>query len=425
MKKLILAFLLLVTSNLSSAYVEYFPDTDLEKFVKQYNGDYKAAYKSIVRKASEGNTEYQYIVGLMKEEGKGTKEDIGKAYTWIKKSAEAGNVKAQYKMGEYHFDNPKTRDIWRHRVAKKWFNKSSKGGNAEADYILGTMFRDQGKEVEYFQKDKSYFQSKGALTFRVYSDWAKRQKQALTKFKESARKGSINAKNAIAQMYVKNPIIGRDLAKAKALYEETAGLGSAEGKYQLALIVEKSDQQIASSLIKEASELGHSGAKNYLAVNSNNPEESFELLKEAAKGGDKKAKYNLAVAYEDKGMDKEAYEIYKTIKWLEKGKVFDKAWYNLALMYLEGRGTKQDRKNGHEMMSRLGSKGMGEKAGASKKIMAVASYNSALLWCNGTGYSDKPVLTACVKKAKRAKSLGYDAEKIDELFEEYDLWSHL
>jgi hypothetical protein len=76
--------------------------------------------------AEAGNTEAQYKLGKMYEEGLGVPQDSKLAAKWYLKAAEKGNGQAQYKMGTmYTRGRGVPRDIME---AAKWFAKAGRQG---------------------------------------------------------------------------------------------------------------------------------------------------------------------------------------------------------------------------------------------------------------------------------------------------------
>ena len=100
------------------------------------------------------------------------------------------------------------------------------------------------------------------------------------------------------------------------------------------------NQEEAEKLLRQATELGHVGAKSMLGsllLNNGNQHESIKLLTEAAENGNASAAGKLGTYYRFRN----DYE--QAVKWLEKaGKQDEYAYYQLSLCYEEGCGVKKD-----------------------------------------------------------------------------------
>ena len=82
--------------------------------------------KQFLHLAEQGNTEAQYKVGKMYEEGLGGTQDYQMAAKWYLKAAEKGDGQAQYKMGTmYTLGRGVPRDIME---AARWFGKAAQQG---------------------------------------------------------------------------------------------------------------------------------------------------------------------------------------------------------------------------------------------------------------------------------------------------------
>ncbi|WP_437882740.1 tetratricopeptide repeat protein [Pseudomonas sp. LRF_L74] len=65
-------------------------------------------------------------------------EDLPKALENCQQTAESGNAQAQYELGDFYYEDPRTeRDL---NKARHWFEQASLQGNAPAQLRLGTMF---------------------------------------------------------------------------------------------------------------------------------------------------------------------------------------------------------------------------------------------------------------------------------------------
>ena len=111
------------------------------------------------------------------------------------------------------------------------------------------------------------------------------------------------------------------------------------------------NQEEAEKLLRQATELGHVGAKSMLGsllLNNGNQHESIKLLTEAAENGNASAAGKLGTYYRFRN----DYE--QAVKWLEKaGKQDEYAYYQLSLCYEEGCGVKKDIHKAKKMWEEL------------------------------------------------------------------------
>ena len=104
----------------------------------------------------------QYRIGKMYALGYSTKQDYSAAFTWLKKSADAGNKFAQYSLGSFYFYGNGVAQNY--EKAFEYYKLSADQDNAYACYEAAKMLRDGigvDKDAEqaeiYFQKAYSGF----------------------------------------------------------------------------------------------------------------------------------------------------------------------------------------------------------------------------------------------------------------------------
>ena len=107
----------------------------------------------------------------------------------------------------------------------------------------------------------------------------------------------------------------------------------------------------AEKLLRQATKLGHVGAKSTLGswlLDNGNHDEGIRLLTEAAENGDSSAPGKLGTYYHFR----KDYE--QAVKWLEKaGKQDDYAYYQLSLCYEEGHGVEKNIRKAKKMWEEL------------------------------------------------------------------------
>ena len=88
--------------------------------------------------AGNGDQESQYKLGNMYTEGIGTNIDLAKAADAFERSASQGYVKAEYKLGLIYYEGTGVRAS--KKIAYKWFKQAADKGYAAAQYYLGKMY---------------------------------------------------------------------------------------------------------------------------------------------------------------------------------------------------------------------------------------------------------------------------------------------
>ena len=102
--------------------------------------------------AEEGNEEAQCYLGICYENKYMPKE----AFYWIEKSANKGNLNAEYRLGSYYQVGYGVNTNF--VKALKWYRKASIRGYKHASYELGNIYR-LGEEVNYdYTKAIKYYE---------------------------------------------------------------------------------------------------------------------------------------------------------------------------------------------------------------------------------------------------------------------------
>jgi len=107
-------------------------------------GDYGAALKELRPLAEAGNARAQYRLGTMFAMGLGVPQDYRQAANWLNKAATQGNAHAQNELGVLY-------DVGRGvpadpRQAARWFRKAAERGIGAAQFNLASLYQ-QGRGV--------------------------------------------------------------------------------------------------------------------------------------------------------------------------------------------------------------------------------------------------------------------------------------
>ena len=89
-------------------------------------------------RAEKGDVESQYSLGNMYTRGVGVNINPSLANTWYEKAASQGHVKAEYKLGLIYYEGTGVKQS--HTTALKWFRSAAGNGYPAAQYYLGKMY---------------------------------------------------------------------------------------------------------------------------------------------------------------------------------------------------------------------------------------------------------------------------------------------
>ncbi len=112
---------------------------DFDVGVKAYErGDYETALRIFRQFADQGNTDAQFNLGIMYDNGRGVTQDHGEALRWYRIAADQGNAGAQHNLSTmYYSGRGVTQD---YGEALRWVRKAADQGTVDAQIILGDMY---------------------------------------------------------------------------------------------------------------------------------------------------------------------------------------------------------------------------------------------------------------------------------------------
>ncbi len=213
------------------------------------------------------------------------KKDYATAYVWARKSAEQGNVLAQYALGLMYRDGVGVaRDP---AQAFAWFHKAADQGNADAQLNTAAMYangigvaKDDAQANVWYRKaaEQGNANAEGALGWRYYSgDYGLPQdyEQALDWLLKAARQGLAEAQGLAGIIYMGNEHGGlgrvpQNFAEGMFWLQKAAAQGNADAEfvigvaYQNGLGVEE-DHAKAIEWYRKAAAQGNEQAKEKLA----------------------------------------------------------------------------------------------------------------------------------------------------------------
>lgn len=224
--------------------------------------------EKIIAEAENGDSESQWKLGSLYEQGMRVKQSYSQAVKWYTKSAEQGNVKAQNNLG-YMYSNglgvPKDNkqefewymkaakqnlpaaqfniaEMYRNgqyveknsKLAIEWYMKAAEQDLAEAQNALGDLYHygggdladsDQYHFVEYDKADK---EKNGGIKVNYY--------QAVKWYKKAANQGYTKAEYNLGMMYHKGLGVKKDFNKALEWYGKAADKGFAPAAEALKIL---------------------------------------------------------------------------------------------------------------------------------------------------------------------------------------------
>jgi hypothetical protein len=98
----------------------------------------QASFESELQQAEQGSAGSQYNIGNMYTKGNGTNMDVTQAVIWYEKAASQGHIKAAYKLGLANYEGSGVRKNG--KQARKWFGIAADNGYAPAQYYLGKIY---------------------------------------------------------------------------------------------------------------------------------------------------------------------------------------------------------------------------------------------------------------------------------------------
>jgi len=108
----------------------------------------EARFSKELARAEKGDVESQYNLANMYTTGVGVDIDPKQANIWYERAASQGYVKAEYKLGLIYYEGNGVKQ--NHKTAFKWFKSAAENGYPAAQYYLGKMYgAGQGTSRDY------------------------------------------------------------------------------------------------------------------------------------------------------------------------------------------------------------------------------------------------------------------------------------
>ncbi len=89
-------------------------------------------------KAQAGDSQEQFLLGVMYEGGNGVAQDFTQAAHWYRQAAEHGHTRAELSLGSLYDRGQGVEQSY--EKAAKWYSKAAIAGDGEAMFFLGSMY---------------------------------------------------------------------------------------------------------------------------------------------------------------------------------------------------------------------------------------------------------------------------------------------
>lgn len=249
------------------------------------------------------------------------KENFKGAFKWFLKSAEAGNVEAQKKLGTMYHKKQGVKGI-RERI-DYWYNLAIEQGDIDAKYEYASILNKRHAEDYAFT---ATFQAHRLDELKPKYD--RLHERFINLYKSAANQGHVEA-NFVMGNIAKNAD-QPNYNEALSWYKKASDLGHSQAQYNIGEMYYKGegitvDKEQALSWFHKAAQLNHQDAYYGLGMmyyngqgTPTNKEEAFKWLLKATEGWNPRAKYWLGVMYfngEGTPVNKE-----ESAKWINKAK---------------------------------------------------------------------------------------------------------
>ena len=236
--------------------------------------DMALAATYFVRAAKNGNTEGQYRLASLLENGFGVSKDAQSALYWYRCAANNGHVAAQYHLGcMYEVGYPvEERSV---EKAIVWYQKAAQAGHEQAKNRLKQLTNSQKKlgPPDTASQTASVPNGQAQLEVGIRYATGDGMKQDMAKaaffYREAAQLGNTDAQYRLACLLESGRGVEKDLKAALYWYMIAANGGNHIAQYNLGcmyemgyLVAKNMDQAVR--WYGRAAQKGHAGAKNRL-----------------------------------------------------------------------------------------------------------------------------------------------------------------
>lgn len=185
----------------------------------------------VVFRADAGESNAQFLLGLMYLTGEGLPKDYASSLVWLRKAADLGHAKAQYFLGLVYAEG---RGVQKDYVqATAWWAKAADKGHADAQFHLGIAYEkgdgvpeNRAQAVAWYRKaaQKGHTDAQYNLGFAYEAGEGvlKDQIQAVAWYRKAAEQGHAGAQNNLGVKYLKGEGVPEDFVHAYAWFNLSA-----------------------------------------------------------------------------------------------------------------------------------------------------------------------------------------------------------
>ena len=278
--------------------------------------------------AIKGESWSQHAYGRQLIDGTGGIQDNIEGINWIKKSAYAGYIDAQYDLA-VSYDLGLNGVIENKKDARYWYYQAAMQGDDEAQFYLGIMF----------------MEGEGGIQDNI---------EGINWIEKSANAGNLDAMYQLGYIY-KYGEYEISVSEEESIYwlKIASELGDIESQFQLGtLYYFKSEDNEALTYLIDSADQGHETAAYFVAsillsdfdfANAIDFNLGIEYLAKSAEGGDTDSQYILAREYYYGDYILQDYDkaLYWFMKSVEQGGQSEAKNY-IGIIYDEGFGVKED-----------------------------------------------------------------------------------
>jgi TPR repeat protein len=313
----------------------------------------RKSFEKTLEKARAGDAQEQFELSRMYRYGIGAESDESEADSWLRKSAETGNVEAQFEMGAV-FEGKND-----YESAFAWLLKAAQAGTVAAQKEVAALYRlGHGVETDYAQSMQWYLKAAAQHNADAMCDigymyeYGKGVPQdyenAMKWYRLASDAGAVLAKENIGKLYFSGHGVPQDYKEAARWFSLSAEQGYPDSEVNLAIIYidgppELRNPEKAVQLWESAADQGNSLAGANLAhlylsgqvPNSKmNTARAIRLLEPLAEKGDAKAQFWMGAAEQKENNYKAAESWYLKAAEQDEGS----AIFALADIYNRGQG---------------------------------------------------------------------------------------
>lgn len=215
-------------------------------------GRYEDARRVWEALAARGNSEANFNLGILSEDGLGTPRDMRQALALYEHAARGGSRAAQYRLGLiYSTDGRVPADP---QKAEHWLTMAAQQGDADAARRLEQL---RGSAEPPFDRAR-----------RIEAEG--KHAEAAARYRDLAAAGDIRATTRLAWMHEAGRGIPKDLDLAAGLFREAAEKGDPEAQYALSVMLstgagQKKDAGEARKWLEKSAAAGYPEAVKALA----------------------------------------------------------------------------------------------------------------------------------------------------------------